>query len=445
MCSVLQGVTRGVGSGRWAPTAGMSGAVLALALTFSGTVTHAATLTTLYTFGGRNDGTDPSPGLVRDKSGAIYGVTYLGGINGVGTAFKLTPPAAGQTKWTETVIHDFGGYGVYPVSQIAIDKVGALYVTTYFGGASGNGALFKLTPPRSVQSKWDPKLLYSFGSAAGDVTIPLGIAVDDKGVVYGEAKFGGASGLGGVFAVAPPPAGKTAASESVLYSFTPTDGANYQGWLALGASGQIYGTSPNGGPTHRGLVYELTPPATPGGTWGHAVIHTFVGGTSDGAGPQQGVTIDPLTGTLYGATTSGGANGIGVAFSLTPPAPGKTGWAEDILYNFSRKDGFIGAAIDTLLVMNYRHLGLPITIFGVASNGDGHDPNVSEVFELEHHFAGGVSYWTNRIKARMTFPSAGWIRGPLLDNGHGVVIGLTRGDEGTRFGTIFSLTPQPAP
>ena len=66
---------------------------------------------------GGSDGKNPVADLIADKEGALYGTTEIGGVSGCtnslanpnhcGTVFKLTPPAKGQTAWTETVLYSF--------------------------------------------------------------------------------------------------------------------------------------------------------------------------------------------------------------------------------------------------------------------------------------------------------------------------------------------------
>jgi uncharacterized repeat protein (TIGR03803 family) len=53
-------------------------------------VTTNGTLTSLYSFGGTNDGANPSAGLVRGNDGSFYGTTQYGGTNNLGTVFRLT-------------------------------------------------------------------------------------------------------------------------------------------------------------------------------------------------------------------------------------------------------------------------------------------------------------------------------------------------------------------
>jgi uncharacterized repeat protein (TIGR03803 family) len=61
--------------------------------------------------------------------------------------YELSPPVAGQTAWTETVLHTFRGTnGEAPEGGLIADAAGNLYGTTAYGGANGEGAAFKLTP-----------------------------------------------------------------------------------------------------------------------------------------------------------------------------------------------------------------------------------------------------------------------------------------------------------
>src|SRR5262249_30288077 len=99
------------------------------------------------------DGAFPVAGLIADRSGALYGTTYMGGV-GAGVVFKLMPPAvAGQTPWPETVLWAFtgGSDGQDPPSTLIADHKGTLYGTTQFGGnpqlceGFGCGVVFKLT------------------------------------------------------------------------------------------------------------------------------------------------------------------------------------------------------------------------------------------------------------------------------------------------------------
>jgi uncharacterized repeat protein (TIGR03803 family) len=51
--------------------------------------------------------------------------------------------------------------------------------------------------------------------------------------------------------------------------------------------------------------------------WGSERVLRVFGGNQDGAFPYGGVIFD-TTGNLYGTTLDGGANGYGVVFKMTP-------------------------------------------------------------------------------------------------------------------------------
>lgn len=104
--------------------------------------------TVLYRFTGGRDGASPQASVVRDSAGNLYGTTQGGGDlecvppYGCGTVFKLDK--AGKL----TVLHRFAGGddGYHPLGGVILDKAGNVYGTTTYGGAYGNGVVFKITP-----------------------------------------------------------------------------------------------------------------------------------------------------------------------------------------------------------------------------------------------------------------------------------------------------------
>jgi uncharacterized repeat protein (TIGR03803 family) len=144
-------------------------------------------------------GSDPAQGMVFDKSGNLYGTTG-GGTSGNGTVFELTPTTSGQ--WTKTVLYNFqgGSDGAEPVGQIVLDSAGNLYGSTYQGGASGNGTVWKLSPG---SGGWTETILHSFAGTPSDGANPTGLIMDGAGNLYGVTPNGGSSGYGTVFEVIP--------------------------------------------------------------------------------------------------------------------------------------------------------------------------------------------------------------------------------------------------
>ncbi len=101
----------------------------------------------LHHFTGQDGAYPGYAGLVADASGNLYSTTSAGGLNSNnGTIFEMTPPAAGQTAWTQTVLHTFGGNpddGQTPYAPVIRDAAGALYGTTFNGGTYNFGAVYK--------------------------------------------------------------------------------------------------------------------------------------------------------------------------------------------------------------------------------------------------------------------------------------------------------------
>ena len=283
-----------------------------------------------------SDGANPTAALIADEQGTLYGTTFGGGSSNNGTVFKLTPPAKGQTTWTETVLYRFkgGSDGLNPQKATLIaDKQNALYGTTPFGGISGIsspcgldgcGTVFKLTPPAKGQTTWTETVLYRFkGSSDGGEPFAALIA-DEQDALYGTANFGGNNNNGLVFKLTPPAKGQTAWTQSVLYTFCSlsncSDGAAPQAALIADKQGALYSTTVVGGSgSNRGTVFKLTPPAKGRTAWTETVLYSFKGG-SDGANPQAAL-IAGKQGALYSTTIFGGGtgnagNGNGTVFKL---------------------------------------------------------------------------------------------------------------------------------
>src|ERR1022692_4795865 len=106
-------------------------------------------------------------------------------------------------------------------------------------------------------------------------------------------------------------------TETILYAFASGSAAsNPTAPVVLGPNGVLYGTTSEGsGGRNYGTVFELMPPALAGGTWTENILYSFTGG-ADGSNPNE-LTLG-ADGTLYGTTFSGGANGQGTVFALTP-------------------------------------------------------------------------------------------------------------------------------
>jgi uncharacterized repeat protein (TIGR03803 family) len=152
--------------------------------------------------------------LIFDGKGALYGTTEGGGgSSNCGTVFKLKPPAAGETQWTEKVLYSFAGTGdgCLPMyGRLIFDSEGALYGTTQGTtrviGAAPSGVVFKLAPP-AAGHMWTETVLYSFKGGSDGSRPWAGLIFDSKGALYGTTLEGG----GGLL-VAPPAAARCSSS-----------------------------------------------------------------------------------------------------------------------------------------------------------------------------------------------------------------------------------------
>jgi uncharacterized repeat protein (TIGR03803 family) len=186
--------------------------------------------------------------------------------------------------------------------------------------------------------------LYDFCSQArcADGDGPLSaVLMDASGNLYGTTLEGGAYNHGAVFQLRPN-ATNSGWTETLLHSFCPpgpicADGAAPYGGLVMDASGNLYGTTPTGGAHGHGTIFKLTPNAMQT-SWTFTVLYSFGSNSSgDGDGAYAGLVMDP-TGRLYGTTYYGGTDGAGAVFGLTPNAA-KTVWTETVLYSFGTNGG----------------------------------------------------------------------------------------------------------
>jgi uncharacterized repeat protein (TIGR03803 family) len=281
------------------------------------------------------DGLQPFTGLVVDASGNLYGTTEAGGTGGAGTVFELTHGANG--KWTEKVLRNFHFHskdGFHPVAGLTLDAAGNLYGTTLQGGDVNCrcGVVFELSP--GANGKWRETVLHTFSGSDGS-SPNAGVVLDGAGNLYGTTYSGGSGGCycGTVFKLSP---GMDAQwTETILHNFSE-DGKDGEAPLAgvvLDAVGNVYGTTFWGGTHHNGMVFELSPNAN--GSWTETIVHEF--GSEYGINATgSGVILDG-SGNLYGTTFLGGAHGDGTVFELSPGANGN--WSIKTLHSFNGKDG----------------------------------------------------------------------------------------------------------
>lgn len=253
--------------------------------------------TILYQFTGGDDGWLPRGPLVKDASGNLYGMASTGGALGRGLVFKLN--SSGQLTILHNFDNEFGALdGELPLGGFLHDGAGNLFGVT-LGGGFGAGTVFK------IDRSGNESVLYAFGTNNGDGYEPYNeLAIDANGNLYGMTE-GSTLGFGTVFKVTP--AGK----ETILHEFgdLPDAQSPIINGVVLDPSATLYGVTNEGGEFGLGAIFKID---TAGN---ETVIHSFSG--SDGKYPYGGLARDPQ-GNLYGTTSEGGAFGGGVVFRIKP-------------------------------------------------------------------------------------------------------------------------------
>jgi len=289
-------------------------------------------------------------------------------------------PATARASAVEKVLFNFDGTdGISPSAGLIFDAAGNLYGTTSSGGANGTGTVFELSP--NAHGGWTDKVLYSFGFAPDGVNPMSSLVFDSSGNLYGTT-FNGGVDWGTVFELSP---GNSTWTETILYTFTGgSDGGAPLAGLVFDAAGNLYGTTERGGAYNSyGTVFELTPG---NGKWTETVLHSFGNGT-DGRFPVAGVIFD-AAGNLYGTTEIGGSHSAGVVFELTPSG---SGWKEKIIHTFG--SGTDGVGPEAGLTFDGQG-----NLYGTTHNG-GAD-NYGSVFELSPTATGS---WTETRLHNFTY------------------------------------------
>jgi uncharacterized repeat protein (TIGR03803 family) len=360
---------------------------------------HAQTVKVLHNFTGTKDGAYPYQGLIQAPTG-FYGTTFYGGANDAGTVFEVT--RAG----TETVLYSFTGGtdGGQPDSALVLDKLGNLYGTTSAGGAHGIGTVFE------VSASGTETVLYSFTYADG-ADPSGGLIRDAAGNLYGTTIQGGSSEEGTVFKV------DSTGTETVLHNFAggTKDGAYpYLTRLHEDADGNLYGVTEEGGTSNLGVVFEVSASGT------FSVLHSFAGGSSDGAFPS-GPLMRDTEGNLRGTTQAGGASNLGTMFELSSSG------TLTLLHSFA------GGKTDGA----YPYGGLVLdptgNLYGTTTGGGA--TGVGTIYELS---TAGTFTVLQSLKSKI---DGAYPYGGLVIDAKGNLFGTTLQAGKSGYGTVFELTP----
>lgn len=330
-------------------------------------------------------GSSPFGKLIQASDGLLYGMTKDGGANSSGVLFSLNPNS--QVFAVHVNFQDYIN-GEFPFGGLTEGNNGTLYGMTSSGGNYNYGTIFGY----DITSESIASIFHFNNVLSGSV--PLGdVIISTDNYLYGLTSFGGAHEKGTLFKFdintdtftkhfdfdivhgSRPTGSLTAASNGKLYGLTsggglnvgtysPGNGVLYEfdvnadqydvvqllgeslegygsGGIVQAGDGMIYGVASFGGIHHKGVIYKIDPENPV-----YTKLYDFGSGNS-GKFPFARLLEAP-NGKLYGVTSSGGLNDLGILFEFDPASNA-----------FTKKIDFDGAS----------HGSLPMSPLMLASNG----------------------------------------------------------------------------
>jgi uncharacterized repeat protein (TIGR03803 family) len=316
--------------------------------------------------------------------------------------FSLPVDSSAQTF---SLLHTFANIpdGAKPESKLLTGQNGNVYGVTYNGGTNGQGTIFRLNNNGIT-------ILHNFGVGQSDGKFPLdnsGLIRDQAGNLYGTTTGGGGkTGSGTVFKL-----NILTNKLTILHAFSGKDGRIPNAGLSMDASGNLFGTTYAGGGKGLGTIFEIT------ASGDFSTLYSFPSAVS-GYEPTGGVVLD-TDGNLYGATRFGGMVGYGTIFKLD------TSDTLTTLHNFSGTDG--GNVDGGLIRDQSGNLYGASASYGLFVYGN--------IFKLDA--AGQLTVlYSFTCEQDGCYPFT-----ELVMDGSGNLYGTTEQVEGSKYGTVFELSP----
>lgn len=348
-----------------------------------------------YDFNSGNNGSLPYEGLTLGSNNKLYGMTKDGGTNGSGVLYEFDPAGAG----TYTKKLDFSGTnGVMPFGRMALGSNNKLYGMTEQGGTGSKGVLFEYDPATNTYTK---KIDFTGASNGG---FPRGgLTRIGNGKFYGMTTYGGAADKGVLFEFDP-----TTSTHTKKLDFNSTGNGREPGEsLVMASNNKLYGTTPYGGTSDKGILYEFDQL-----TLQFTKKIDFNG--ANGRSPV-GKLITVSNGKLYGVTFGGGTTDTGVLFEYDP-----------VTNIFTKKIDFLGFASGITLGSNNK-------LYGTLSGG-------ALSFGVLFEYDLATSTYTKKLDFAGGADGSGPV-GSLLQSSNGKFYGLMYEGGTSNFGTLFEYDP----
>lgn len=358
--------------------------------------------TNLHSLNG-SDGARPNAGLIEASDQLLYGTSTSGGNQGAGAVFRLSKDGGNFA-----VLYSFsttGGDGQHPYAALLEGTDGALYGTTYEGGGTNAGTVFKLDKNGSNYI-----VLRNFIVGPPSPGNPLGQLLEGTDhALYGTSFRGGSDNAGTVFRIT-----RDGLDFNIMHHFKQGDGYwPYAGLIEVGNT--LYGTTREGGAARIGTAFRINEDGS-----GYGLIHHFNFSGYDGYYPLA--LVQGSDEGIYGVTQTGGTNADGTLFKINPDGSGYT-----LLHHFDFGTG---------RVPNGLIQGRDGVLYGTTFQGGTNDGGTlyainadSSAYTLLHVFGTNSMQGMNPSDA------------PLEAN-DGALYGTTHNGGSNSVGTVFRVTKQ---
>lgn len=335
--------------------------------------------------------------ISKGQTTQLWGMTSSGGTYNDGTIFKINPDGTGFVN-LYNLVH---GDGHSPYGYLIQASNGNIYSTTWGGGNNYNGGtIFKFNPVNNFYvDEFDFDFLLTGNHPYS------GVVEAQSGMLYGVTTSGISCPGGTIYSYNP-----ITNSHSDLFSFDSVSGFNAYRVPILG-NNKLFGMTGLAGVLDYGVIYSFDII-----TNYYSVLYNFDGLMNGGLPYSSPLLLD--NGKLYGTTSIGGVNGVGVLFSY------------DTLTNFFQKlydfDNINGQGFGGSLMQAANH-----KLYGVSHSGGTFGKGVIYSFDL------AIGSYTNLYNFDSITGSNP--QSSLIQLSNGILYGTTSKGGALGCGVVFSF------
>lgn len=234
---------------------------------------------------------------------------------------------------------------------------------------------------------------------------------DSSGNLYGTTLEGGAHNGGTVYKLT------LKGTETVLYSFgaSSDDGTYPNQGVTMDSHGNLCGVTEDAGSHNAGTVFKVTPDGA------ETILHTFTSSPSDGAYPFGPVILD-AKGNIWGTTSSGGRHGYGTIFRIS------SGGVEAIVHSFDPSTGDGDTPFSGLVVDRHGNFYGTTTAGGTYNAGIVFELTSKGVYSILYNFGSNAG-------------DGNTVNSSVILDAEGNVYGVTVLGGSSNNGIVFKLTP----